>query len=340
MLEKKHFWCHHCKEYWQAEVDAEGNREQGTGNSAETEQSQKEGNLKDTTTNANLNIINDDPFRFIANCPTCGKETHNVPHYYANLENMHNNATGPITEYGKERVSGNALKHGKYAKVTRILAPANFEKYPQCAECDDRIPCASKQMTYCPYYLELMLRYIAAYKEGSVADLKELAGLCQAKSFILLQMAFDEIMQRGMVLVTPKVDKGEVVSYKKNATDLEKTNIMEITRHPLLKTLPELARMMGFDADSQKMTPKSADPDPTDNAGDLDGGKIKISDFVSNLAATITAAVQGIGSAAELRAKDLTHQKYNSTEKDRQEVEEQETGPDDNPFPVETKPKN
>jgi hypothetical protein len=63
------------------------------------------------------------------------------------------------------------------------MAPAKAGKYSICAECPD-VDLCKEEFKYCPHDLETLARFVQAYKEGAVNDLRELAGLALRRDVI------------------------------------------------------------------------------------------------------------------------------------------------------------
>lgn len=235
-IQIKHFWCYECSHYWQT-------------NDFKT--------IKDTV---------------YSNCPLCNHPTKEVPQYFANLKKMAANATGPRTEAGKKRSSLNGFKTGLYSRQVHLLAPALHGKYKHCDNCEYKTECIGKDLKYCPINLEPMLRFLAAYSEGRVKDLKEFAGIAQGKTFMILQEAFNKVFDDGLVI------------------DSEHPLYTEKKAHPLLKHIPELMLTLGFTSDQQEMNPKfEQETDPEDLTKTVDPG-----DFVKKLVTDIATAVSNI----------------------------------------------
>jgi hypothetical protein len=194
-------------------------------------------------------------------CPKCGKLTKSIsPQRYSALMGR-DKATGPKTPEGKkrsalnsrlprklspesaERIGVNAYKTGQYATRLRPLAPAKFDKYPSCTNCEPetRERCEAKEIKWCPTNHEPLLKFLAAYKDGKPELLKELAGMTQAQVYQVIQMSLKNIFDQG-VTVEEKRQIGKMI-----------TTI--IKSHPLIERLPELMNSIGFTADQQMITP-------------------------------------------------------------------------------------
>jgi hypothetical protein len=194
-------------------------------------------------------------------CPMCSEPTDEVPHYYANLSKMWDNApgthTGPKTPQGKKRSSLNGFKHGLYTKQCTVLAPALPGRYAQCKHCDYFEEC-SADYKYCPVNLSLMLKFLRAYEEGNVKDLKEFAGISQGMAFQTLQMMFADVFMRGVQsekVINKVIDKDE------DGEKVEIETVKELQSNPLLKRIPEFMNALGQLAEQQMMTPKNEKDD-------------------------------------------------------------------------------
>lgn len=180
-------------------------------------------------------------------CPVCEHPALECTHSTYNLaRTAWQNATGPKTEEGKARVALNSWKTGEYATKIRIMAPAKFEKYPWCLDCEDREPCKSKLIKYCPRDLETTAKFVAAYKNGDVNDLREEAGLANAQVWKVFSMMIHQIIEKGVMYKVVKFDSegNEITTYEKNQ---------------LVKELPAYLASLGMSADQQVMTPKAAE---------------------------------------------------------------------------------
>ena len=256
--EKKrlHFWCPNCRFYWRT----------------------------DEYTLNSYPIV--EKYDHLAICPECGQKTEEVPHYYANLKKMHLNAQGPRTKAGKQASSMNNFKTGMYSKKVNRLAPALFGKYAQCKNCEYTEMCQIGNMKYCPFYLGTMLRFISAYQEGRVEDLKEFAGLQQGKTQMIIEMMTDAMFDKGVLL--EEIDKNGVINYKAN---------------PLIKQYPAMIETAGYSSNQNKMNPKTAEEkEQVPGGGHLQ--KEDGLDYIARLSVSMAKAVAGIAKAEEKRKQD------------------------------------
>ena len=187
--------------------------------------------------------LNEDDI-FVTTCPKCGNV---VPETKIKGNITEIQRTGPTTEAGKEKVaqnleghqgqykspeaaaraSQNGYKHGRYAKVPRIMAPAKAGAYPVCNGCDFYADCKEGRHSYCPINMEPLLQFVTAYQEGKHQNLREIAGLSQAQLFSMLQMSMQDVFKYGtMVLDETKFGK----QHKAN---------------PLLARIPDLMDRLG-----------------------------------------------------------------------------------------------
>lgn len=271
-IEFKHFFCRECSYYWQS------------------------------------NDYTSKDKAFYSKCPNCNKSVQNVPHCYANLPKMWDNATGPRTKEGKERSSMNNYKHGMFTKNLSLLAPTLHDKYVYCKGCEYYQDCKDKKLKYCPTNLEPMLKFLAAYKEGRVSELKEIAALSQGKVQLVLEQMLYKIF-----------DEGVVVTSKHN-------NFEELKANPCLKYISDFMSILGFTSDQQKMNPKESDTDGKDPKGNLEGLE-GAGNFILNLTAKFREQAEKIKALSSPESDDPLN-----TDKEIEE-KELETGPEKNPFP-------
>lgn len=269
---EKHFFCHRCKLYWKT-------------NDFKTEDE-----------------------NFYSKCPECGDEIHDVPHYYANLGKMWNSATGPRTEKGKKRTSLNAYKTGLTSKNLTLLAPANYDKYTHCEDCEQKAECEKKTLKYCPVNLDPMLKFLHAYESGDTEALKHFAGLAQAKTHQVLLNIYASLFEEGVMVESKHRD------------------FTEKKRNPLLDILPKIMEVCGFTSDQYQTNP-AAVKEENDLIGTmkLQGNP---QDFIDFMHLSITSAAKAADLAAKNRSKDSEDPELETGEK---KIEHQ--GPNNNPFP-------
>jgi hypothetical protein len=321
---EKHFWCEVCREYWKtADFLKPEEAESGTG-SLPSQGRRPSGSV-------------DDQYDFYCKCPGCGELTKAVPHYYANLKKMR--TTGPRTDAGKARSAMNGVKHGMYAQPNHLLAPANG-KYDICADCEAAEACQNKELRYCPFKTDLLLRFIAAYENGDLNHLKTMSGLSQGRLYLVLESCFSEIGNTGVLLKSLKVSNGDVVYEKKtvgegpDAVVMDDTDkpIFEYKSNPLIDVLPKVMESLGMSSNQQNMNPaKKEDDDPEK----LKRGQLPaeaMSNFMNTMADLLKAAGGNSVKLAELsREADRVHNDLKETGADEEPVPES-AAPDSIPF--------
>lgn len=194
------------------------------------------------------------PKGVFAACPICEREVEEVPAVYQNYYKMWQNQTGPRTQEGKRRSSLNGYKHGHYSQVYNVLAPALPGKFPACQNCQYREPCENEPYKWCPVNIAPMVRFVKAYQEGNLAEMKEFAGMNQAKIFQTVQMMWQEIQSKG-VLVPKEIRR------KINEDAGEEEIVLEWQANPLLQRIQSFIEMLGHSADQQIMTPRAKEED-------------------------------------------------------------------------------
>jgi len=244
---------------------------------------------------------------FVAECPKCGKLVPKISIGFKNLLNT--KRTGPRTPEGKARCaqnldghrgkrnseearrrsSMNNFKHGRYSKHAHLVAPALAGHYAACDNCPIRDDCEAKAFDYCPRYVEAMVNFIAAYKNSDPKSLQEIAALSQARMYMMFEMVVNSVFSDG-VSVVEKIRRGNIEEerYRSN---------------PLLKEARELVKTLGFDAESQEMTPKSQDE--TDALqGNLQANKSTLDEVRQEMAENTKAVQDAIRNASKNRDDD------------------------------------
>ena len=192
----------------------------------------------------------------LSECPICSQQARETSYRVANLALGWDKSTGPVSEEGKSRSRLNAYKHGRNTSIFTLMAPAKPGKYPLCHDCEYFDKCKSEKFKYCPTDLETVGRFVHAYKEGKVSDLKEIAGLAQSQMHKIFQNMIHHILTQGVALVrkVPILDgEGEIVRDEKGKPMFN----TEFIKNNLVKDLPAFVSSMGFDAVNQDMTPKT-----------------------------------------------------------------------------------
>lgn len=268
------------------------------------------------------------PYNSFAKCPVCKTWCRSVPHYYANLEKMRANATGPKTEDGKRRSSVNGITHGIYAQPHHMIAPANG-KYDICEDCDIKERCEAKELRYCPYKQDLMVRFMAAVENGDSGALRQYAGLSQGRLYIVLENMFQEVMKLGPAIKQPRLNAGKVVTIENEQG--EETTLYEYVEHPLLDDIPKIMQALGMTSDQQNMNPSKAEETDREQGGNLKAPEDPVS-FIKNMTELVNAIKNG--SAPEIaklkRESDPVYQELNKDGEESSEVEIDES--EENPF--------
>ena len=304
MVDNKHFWCSECSHYWNTNDFSEP--------------SHASIDLPDTGA--------DDPLNYYSRCPLCHDWARAVPHYYANLKKMH--PTGPRTEAGKRRSSLNGMTHGLYAQQKNLLAPAHG-KYSICESCDEAERCRDGALKYCPYRVDNMLRFVAAYENGDVEAMRTFAGLTHARMADMLTRSMDAVDKTGTELIAPKVYKGVIVSYEDE--DGKEHIVMEHTAHPLITKIIDMMAAMGLTSDQMKINPSKTESDPNPE-GNLKAPADPIS-FMNEMKEMVKIVTQGgIDIAKAMRGEDPDSESESGDDADVEFPDEP------NPFPNSIKP--
>ena len=301
----KHFWCSGCRRYWHS---ADYVRPEETGIDL------PEGEA-------------DDRYNWYAVCPGCGEWIRANRHYYANLGKMHAAQTGPRTAEGKRRSALNGMKHGLNARPQHMLAPANG-KYDICRDCESADECKAGTLKYCPYKTDLLARFMAAYENGEVKDMKPFAGLTQGRLYMILEMMLAEVMEKGVLLKSPLVSGGTVVEYTDKDGNLQR--IDQYSANPLIALLGKVMSDLGMTSDQQVMNPAKADG-TDDMDGSLKVEKTDVHTFMNDLKDLMNIVTGGAAEvAASMRNRDPVAQGIEEDTPEDGEVPE----PDeiDNPF--------
>jgi hypothetical protein len=260
----------------------------------------------------------------MAHCPACQKQVHEVPHFYANLHKMWDNATGPTTRAGKKRSSLNGYKHGLRSRKLHLMAPAITGKYPECTSCHYIDECKS-DFQYCPIQLGPVMQFLQAYEDGKVDDLKQITGITHARVFQILSLSLHQILEKGTL--QPKKISEKYNHVKNDDSDLaydhddERITVLEWQENPLIKRIAELMNVLGMTADQQMMTPsKKTEQDNID--GYLQGEESKSQDlkeFMQQQKTSLHDLKDKITTAMDKRNQDdalKNYEKQKTAEKD------------------------
>jgi len=239
-------------------------------------------------------------------CPKCGKSVPETKY----KENLHVSVkTGPktiegkkqatanleghrgqfTTEEARDRVSQNAFKHGLYSQQPHIIAPAKPGKYPMCSGCELREECEAG-FSYCPMNMGPVMQFLKAYKEGNHAELKDIAGLSQAQMFSMLQMSLHEVFDKGTLVLDKHYYKGQI------SKELYKAN-------PVMSKIIDMMSSLGFTADQQEMTPKSADEADV-LKGSLEKGSTSTEEAVARIEASNKELLTALETSHKNREED------------------------------------
>ncbi len=263
-----------------------------------------------------LEQVSDEAYNMYARCPVCKDWCRAVPHYYANLGKMH--SCGPRTKDGRKRSSLNAFKHGMYAKGNNLLAPANG-KYDICADCADKEACDNKELKYCPYKLDLMAKFVAAYENGDINAVKAFAGISQARVYMILENMMHEVLTRGVMFIAPKVHQGEVVKYgvgeQNEDGEYDQYEVLnEYSLNPMIDAIPKVMSTLGMSSDQQSMNPAKQVETEESIKGKM-AAPVDPINFMNSLSALIgqaTGATQKTELASAMRKADIVHQEATS----------------------------
>lgn len=267
----RHFWCYDCHGYWQTD---------------------------------DYTVDGDSAF---SKCLLCHRKCHDVPHYFSNLPKMHLNATGPKTDSGKKRSSMNGYRTGLNAKKAFLLAPANHNKYSQCKDCEYSRSCKNKELKYCPVILDPMLKFLAAFENGNIDELKQFAAFSQGKTFLALQNIYAAIFDKGVIVKSVHPE------------------FTELKSNPVIKYIPELMAVLGFTSDQQQMNPKNDPQTDDDQKGSLDDIE-HVGDFIKGFLRKVNTAVDNVKNL-----KPAAERGDKAAEAEKAEIEIPE-GPIHNPF--------
>lgn len=212
------------------------------------------------------------PWRYFAPCPDCDEEAPQA-HWERSLMKAWQNATGPTSAEGKAataenlvghptkeeslRTRFNAMKHGASAKVATYF-PAKPDGYALCASCDvDRYYCS--QQPCCVKQTQNFMLHHAAFDQRKPGLLTEMYSGLQAAIFSILQQIIMTIVADGVKLTRPEFhfDENGRLSLATYTDELgEKRTIMEVSAHPLLKSMADLLTKNNMSLADMGMTNK------------------------------------------------------------------------------------
>lgn len=236
------------------------------------------------------------PWRYFAPCPSCGAECEQAAWERA-LFKAWANATGPKTPEGMaataENLKGhptaeearrtrfNAMKHGLNARVATYF-PAKPDGYAFCASCEiDREWCAEQPA--CVKRAETFLMHHAAFDQRKPEYLKDIYADMQAAVTSVVQMILQTIIADGVKITAPvwfsDKDGGFHLAEVTNEETGEVKPILEITSHPLIKSLAEIMKAANLSLADMGMTVKIADAEEEVPGQLTQAPKEAVSDF-------------------------------------------------------------
>jgi hypothetical protein len=182
--------------------------------------------------------------------------------------------TGPKSPEAKRKCGMNAWRTGRHSTRTP-LAPAKPGKFPECSECDHFAPCklevqearGTGRPVYCHRFTEHYLRYISAHLTNDPEKLRVIAAAQQAKHLTIMDRAFVQIHQDGVMIDLPIFGINESAHEVGTTPDgtpifhnLRKTEQVgtQPIQHPNLTTWHRMAMEAGFRLTDWELTPKSA----------------------------------------------------------------------------------
>ncbi|WP_025916153.1 hypothetical protein [Herminiimonas sp. CN] len=212
------------------------------------------------------------PWHYFAPCPDCDAECGQA-HWERSLLKAWQKATGPTSDEGKAassenlighptkeeslRTRFNAMKHGASAKVATYF-PAKPGGYALCTTCDvDRYYCS--QQPCCVKQTQNFMLHHAAFEQRKPGMLTGMYADMQAAIFSILQQIIMTIIADGVKLTRPEFhfDENGHLSLATYTDDHgEKQTIMEVSAHPLLKSMSELLTKNNMSLADMGMTNK------------------------------------------------------------------------------------
>ncbi|WP_062113084.1 hypothetical protein [Collimonas pratensis] len=217
------------------------------------------------------------PWRYFSLCPVCDEECAQA-HWERSLLKAWQKATGPISEEGKAasaenlvghptkeeslRTRFNAMKHGASAKVATYF-PAKPDGYAMCATCDvDRYFC--EQQPCCVKQTQNFMLHHAAFEQRKPGMLTGMYSELQAAVFSILQQIIMTIIADGVKLTRPEFhfdERGKLSLATYTDEKGESRTIMEVSAHPLLKSMSELLTKNNMSLADMGMTNKVIEAD-------------------------------------------------------------------------------
>jgi len=164
-------------------------------------------------------------------------------------------STGPTTEEGKQRASGNAWKHGIHARK-RLLGlgkpcKSTCQKFP-CSLVDDGDVSPGGNCVDKEYFLTTLNALSAAMQNGDLTDLKHVVTLQLGGTLQVIDELQASILEYGVYMKSEKIDKeGKVIGY-------------EIKPNPSLLPLSNLLKAAGVTMPDFMVTPAAVEKKKTD----------------------------------------------------------------------------
>lgn len=214
------------------------------------------------------------PFRYFADCPTCGEECEQAAWERALLKAW-TRCTGPRTDAGKARATQNleghptpeealrtrfnSMKHGLYAR-TATYFPARPGKYPHCEGCEHLDNVCAQQVA-CLKRTELFMKHHIAFDTRDPTMLMEMRADTQAAIQALINDMILAIAQDG----GPRLHSPEwyydhdgachLVKFRDEKTG-EQQQLYKKEAHPLLRILMEFISKNSMSLADMGMTPR------------------------------------------------------------------------------------
>ena len=227
------FWCPHCRWRWEQEPER----------------------VEPSTDSPH-------PFEYIAACPKCGTESNESPQLKALYHAWLNITASKSPEISNlnlkqppvERTRFNALKHGMYAKKAKYF-PAKVGRYSECEDCDYAAECEVSGICLEVSKIKMMVQ--KAIDDKSPEALTGLMKDTQANLAVLVKRIFSTIFSDGVSLQAP-VWAGTKDGYEL-VQDKDGKQVVDISAHPLLKTLIDLVQKNNLSLSDLMLTPKTTE---------------------------------------------------------------------------------